>query len=71
MTGASRIGKTYLTQALGHQARMMEYLIIYTKTTRFIKKTKAQQGRGIAFKRTNNAPKGRPSHLRSLWTEEL
>src|SRR5690625_5403863 len=34
ITGASGVGKSYLTQALGHQACLMEYRTIYTKIGR-------------------------------------
>lgn len=37
-TGLSGFGKSYLAQALGHQACMMEYKTIYTNTSRLLKK---------------------------------
>lgn len=40
MTGLSGCGKSYLSQALGHQACMMEYKTIYTNTDRLLKKLK-------------------------------
>lgn len=40
LTGASGTGKSYLAQALGHQACMMEHRTIYANTARLLKKLK-------------------------------
>ena len=40
LTGASGTGKSYLAQALGHQACMMEHRAIYANTARLLKKLK-------------------------------
>lgn len=40
LTGASGVGKSYLAQALGHQACLMEHRTIYTNTARIFKKFK-------------------------------
>ncbi|MCM4174272.1 ATP-binding protein [Arenibacter sp. TNZ] len=40
LTGASGTGKSYLAQALGHQACMMEQRAIYANTARLLKKLK-------------------------------
>ncbi len=40
LTGASGVGKSYLAQALGHQACMMEHRTIYANTARLLKKLK-------------------------------
>ena len=38
LTGASGVGKSYIAQALGHQACMMEYKTMYQNTARLFKK---------------------------------
>ncbi len=40
ITGASGVGKSYLGQALGHQACMMQYRTMYYNTARLLKKLK-------------------------------
>lgn len=40
LTGASGVGKSYIAQALGHQACMMEYKTMYQNTARLFKKLK-------------------------------
>jgi DNA replication protein DnaC len=40
ITGASGVGKSYLGQALGHQACMMQYKTMYSNTARLLKKLK-------------------------------
>ena len=40
LTGASGTGKSYLAQALGHQACMMEHRAIYANTARLFKRLK-------------------------------
>ncbi|GEM_PF-3480828 len=38
--GSSGLGKSYISQALGHQACMMEYKVPYQNTGRMLKKLK-------------------------------
>src|SRR5699024_12818128 len=38
LTGASGVGKSYLTQALGHQACLIDRKSIYTNTARLFKR---------------------------------
>lgn len=40
ITGASGVGKSYLGQALGHQACLMDYRVLYSNTSRLFKKLK-------------------------------
>ena len=40
LTGASGVGKSYIAQALGHQACMMEHKTLYQNTARLFKKLK-------------------------------
>ena len=50
LTGASGVGKSYLAQALGHQACMMEHKTIYTNTARLFKKLKLSKVDGTYLK---------------------
>ena len=50
LTGASGVGKSYLAQALGHQACMMEYKTIYSNTARLFKKLKLRKIDGTYLK---------------------
>ncbi|MBU2951211.1 IS21-like element helper ATPase IstB [Tamlana agarivorans] len=50
LTGASGVGKSYLAQALGHQACMMEYKTIYTNTARLFNKLKLSKVDGTYLK---------------------
>lgn len=50
LTGASGVGKSYLAQALGHQACMMEYKTMYTNTARLFKKLKLSKVDGTYLK---------------------
>ena len=50
MTGASGVGKSYLAQALGHQACMMEYRTIYANTARLLKRLKLSKADGTYLK---------------------
>ena len=50
ITGASGVGKSYLGQALGHQACMMQYKTIYYNTARLLKKLKLSKVDGIYLK---------------------
>jgi len=53
ITGASGVGKSYLGQALGHQACMMEYKTIYSNTARLFKKLKLSMVDGTYLKELN------------------
>lgn len=53
LTGASGVGKSYLTQALGHQACLMEYRTIYTNTSRLFKRLKLCRMDGTYLKELN------------------
>lgn len=53
LTGASGVGKSYLAQALGHQACIMEYRTIYTNTARLFKKLKLSKVDGTYLKELN------------------
>jgi len=50
LTGASGVGKSYLAQALGHQACLMEYRTIYTNTARLFKRLKLSRMDGTYLK---------------------
>lgn len=53
LTGASGVGKSYLAQALGHQACLMEYKTIYSNTARLFKKLKLCKVDGTYLKELN------------------
>ena len=53
LTGASGVGKSYLAQALGHQACMMGYKTIYSNTARLFKKLKLSKIDGTYLKELN------------------
>jgi DNA replication protein DnaC len=53
LTGASGVGKSYLAQALGHQACMMEYKTVYSNTARLFKKLKLSKVDGTYLKELN------------------
>lgn len=50
ITGASGVGKSYLAQALGHQACMMENRTIYTGAARLLKRLKLSKADGTYLK---------------------
>ena len=50
LTGASGVGKSFLAQALGHQACMMEYKTTYMNTARLLKKLKLSKMDGTYLK---------------------
>jgi len=50
ITGPSGVGKSYLGQALGHQACMMQYKTIYSNTARLLKKLKLSKVDGTYLK---------------------
>ena len=50
LTGASGTGKSYLAQALGHQACMMQYRTIYANTSRILKRLKLAKVDGTYLK---------------------
>jgi DNA replication protein DnaC len=53
LSGASGVGKSYLAQALGHQACMMEYKTVYSNTARLFKKLKLSKVDGTYLKELN------------------
>jgi DNA replication protein DnaC len=53
LTGASGVGKSYLAQALGHQACSMGYKTIYSNTARLFKKFKLGKMDGTYLKELN------------------
>lgn len=53
ITGASGTGKSYLGQALGHQACMMQHRTIYSNTARLFKKLKLGKVDGTYLKELN------------------
>jgi DNA replication protein DnaC len=50
ITGASGLGKSYLSQALGHQACMMEYKVVYQNTARMLNRLKLAKVDGTYLK---------------------
>ena len=56
-TGASGVGKSYLAQALGHQACLMEYKTIYASTARLLKNLKLSKVDGTYLKELNKLMK--------------
>lgn len=50
LTGASGVGKSYLAQALGHEACMMGHRTIYSNTARLFKKLKLSKMDGTYLK---------------------
>jgi len=50
ITGASGVGKSYIAQALGHQACMMEHKTLYQNTSRMFKKLKLSKADGTYLK---------------------
>lgn len=50
ITGPSGLGKSYISQALGHQACMMEYKVLYQNTGRMLKKLKLAKVDGTYLK---------------------
>jgi len=53
ITGASGLGKSYLGQALGHRACMMQYRTIYSNTARLLKRLKLSKVDGTYLKELN------------------
>ena len=53
LTGASGTGKSYLAQALGHQACLMQYRTIYANTARILKRLKLAKVDGTYLKELN------------------
>ncbi|QCY68406.1 ATP-binding protein [Antarcticibacterium flavum] len=53
LTGASGVGKSYLAQALGHQACLMGYKTVYSNTARLFKKFKLCKVDGTYLKELN------------------
>lgn len=50
ITGPSGLGKSFMSQALGHQACMMEYKVLYQNTGRMLKKLKLAKVDGTYLK---------------------
>ena len=50
LTGASGVGKSFLAQALGRQACLMEYKVLYTNTARLFTKLKLSKVDGTYIK---------------------
>ncbi len=50
ITGASGVGKSFLAQALGHQACLMEYKVLYANTARLFTKLKLSKVDGTYIK---------------------
>ncbi len=57
--GASGVGKSYLAQALGHQACLSGYKTLYTITARIFKKLKLSKVDGTYLKRAREISKNR------------
>ncbi|MBT8244708.1 MAG: ATP-binding protein [Winogradskyella sp.] len=57
LTGASGVGKSYLAQALGQEACLMEYKAIYTNTARLFKHLKLSKVDGTYLKELNKLVK--------------
>jgi len=57
LTGPSGVGKSYLAQALGHQACMLEYKVFYTITSRLFKRFKLSKVDGTYMKALNKLSK--------------
>ena len=56
-TGPSGVGKSYLAQALGHQACMMEYKVVYAITSRMFKRFKLSKVDGTYMRELNKLSK--------------
>lgn len=50
MTGPSGLGKSFISQALGHQACMMDYRVLYQNTARMLKRLKLAKVDGTYLK---------------------
>ena len=50
ITGPSGLGKSYISQALGHQACMMDYRVLYQNTGRMLRKLKLAKVDGTYLK---------------------
>lgn len=57
LTGASGVGKSYLAQALGNQACMMGYKVLYTNTARLFTRLKLSKVDGTYIKELNKLTK--------------
>src|SRR6056297_698347 len=57
LTGPSGVGKSYLAQAIGHQACMLEYKVFYTITSRLFKRFKLSKVDGTYMKALNKLSK--------------
>ena len=57
LTGASGVGKSYLGQAIGHQACMMEHRTVYANTARILKRLKLAKVDGTYLKELHKLTK--------------
>lgn len=57
ITGPSGVGKSYLSQALGHQACMEEKKVLYTNTARLFNRLKLAKVDGTYLRETNQLNK--------------
>ncbi len=57
LTGASGVGKSYLAQAIGHQACLMGLKVLYTNTARLFTKLKLSRVDGTYIKELNKLGK--------------
>ena len=57
LTGASGVGKSYLAQAIGHQACMMEHRTVYANTARILKRLKLAKVDGTYLRELNKLNK--------------
>jgi DNA replication protein DnaC len=71
ITGASGTGKSYLGQALGRQACMMEYRAIYSNTARLLKRLKLSKVDGTYLKELNKLLKADLVDIGRFWPAKL
>ncbi|WP_218916652.1 ATP-binding protein [Alkaliflexus imshenetskii] len=57
ITGLTGVGKSFLAQALGHQACMMEYKVVYAITSRLFKRLKISRMDGTYMNDINKLAK--------------
>lgn len=57
ITGASSVGKSYITSALGHQAFQLGYRVLYFNTQKLFSKLKMSKGDGSYIKEINKIEK--------------
>jgi len=71
ITGASGVGKSYLSQAIGHQACMQEHRVIYTGTARLFGKLKVAKLDGTYLKEMKKLNKAQLLILDDFGLQEL